>query len=140
MSQFYLHKLRRNGLKLTPRRRAIIDFFLSQKQYLTPEAVWEGLRKKFAHLGLPGIYRNLELFSQVGLLTKIQRPDRRLYYALCSSGNKHHHHIVCVKCNKVGEFSGCDLPHRETSQEFKIVNHSLQIEGVCLSCEQDISI
>ncbi len=134
MDELYLNKLCENNFKLTPKRRAIIDFFLSKKRYLTPEAVWEELKKKFAHLGLPSIYRNLELFSKCGILAKIQRPDRKLYYGLCNSKNKHHHHIICVKCGKVGEFSDCDLFKKKAIKGFKIVSHSLQIEGICSSC------
>ena len=134
MRESYLNKLRKNNLKLTPKRKAIIDFFLCKERYLTPQDLWEGLKKKFKHLGLPSIYRNLETFSQCGILTKIQRPDRRLYYGLCNSKNKHHHHIICIKCGKVEEFSDCDLFRKKTIKGFKVVSHSLQIEGICVNC------
>ena len=134
MSGLYLDKLHENSLKLTPKRKAIVAFFLKGNRYLTPKAVWKGLKKEFKHLGLPSIYRNLELFSKCGILTKIQRPDRKLYYGLCNSKNKHHHHIICVKCGKVGEFSDCDLFKKKTINGFKIISHSLQIEGICPSC------
>ncbi len=137
MNELYLNKLRQTNLKLTPKRRAIIDFFLNEKQYLSPETVWKGLKKIFTHLGLPSIYRNLDLFSRCGILAKIQRPDRKLYYGLCElKGNAHHHHIICVKCGRVGEFSGCNLFRRKNINGFKILNHSLQLEGVCLGCKQ----
>ncbi|MCD4779503.1 MAG: transcriptional repressor [Candidatus Omnitrophica bacterium] len=135
MNELYLNKLRENNFKLTPKRKAIIDFFLKKDRYLTPETVWRGLKKKFIQLGLPSIYRNLELFSKCGILAKIQRPDRKLYYGLChSKKNNHHHHIICIKCGKVGEFSDCDLLKKKTINGFKITNHSLQIEGICLKC------
>ena len=125
---------RENNFKLTPKRRAIIDFFLCEERYLTPQDVWKGLKKKFKHLGLPSIYRNLETFSKCGILTKIQRPDRRLYYGLCNSKNKHHHHIICIRCGKVREFSDCGLFKKKTIKGFKVISHSLQIEGICSNC------
>ncbi len=134
MKESYLNKLRKNKLKLTPKRRAIIDFFLYKDRYLTPQDLWRGLRKEFVHLGLPSIYRNLEAFSKCGILTKIQRPDRRLYYGLCKSENKHHHHIICIRCGKVREFSDCDLFKKKTIKGFKVISHSLQIEGICSNC------
>ena len=136
MRELYLDKLRNNDLKLTPKRKAIIDFFLSKKRYLTPEDIWKGLKKELKQLGLPSVYRNLELFSKCGILTKIQRPDRKLYYGLCgSTKNGHHHHIICIKCGKVGEFSDCSLLEKKTVNGFKIVSHSLQIEGICPTCK-----
>ena len=134
MRELYLNKLRENNFKLTPRRRAIIDFFLTEGQYLAPKAVWKGLQEKFLHLGLPSIYRNLELFSKCNILTKIQKPDRKLYYGLCNSEYKHHHHIICIKCGKVEEFFDCSLFKKKTIKGFKVASHSLQIEGICSNC------
>ncbi len=134
MKELYLNKLRENNFKLTPKRKAIIDFFLYKDRYLTPGDVWKGLKKKFKHLGLPTIYRNLETFSKCGILTKIQRPDRRLYYGLCNSRNKHHHHIICIRCGKVEEFSDCNLFRKKIIKGFKVISHSLQIEGICPNC------
>ena len=138
MKGLYISKLQENGLKVTPKRKAIIDVFLTKNRYLTPEEIWRGLKKEFKHLGLPGIYRNLELFSKYGILAKIQRPDRRLYYGLCKSKKKHHHHIICIKCGKVGEFSDCDLVNIKIINGFKILSHSLQFEGICPVCRQKI--
>mgnify|MGYP000170856418 CR=1 FL=1 len=135
MRELYLSKLRENNFKLTPKRRAIIDFFLSKDRYLTPEIVWKGLKRKFMQLGLPSVYRNLELFSKCRILTKIQRPDRKLYYGLCNSQNKHHHHIICIRCGKIREFSDCGLFKKKTIKGFKVVSHFLQIEGICSNCK-----
>jgi len=137
MNKLYIDKLRKNNLKITPRRKAIINFFLKKNCYLTPHTVWKGLKKDFKYLGLPGIYRNLESFSKYGILATIQRPDRKIYYGLCNSKKKHHHHIICVKCGRVVEFSGCDLFKKKTINGFKILSHSLQIEGVCPACSRE---
>ncbi len=136
MKELYLTMLRKKKLKLTPRRKAIIDFFLSKERFLTPETVRNGLKKKFKHVGLPSIYRNLESFVKCGILTKIQRPDRKLYYGLCKAKNsQHHHHIICIKCGKVGEFSNRNLFKQKTINGFKILSHSLQLEGLCPNCQ-----
>ncbi|MDY6967071.1 MAG: Fur family transcriptional regulator [Spirochaetota bacterium] len=134
MNNIYLNKLRESNLKLTPKRIAIIDFFLSKDQYLTPMSVWKGLKGEFKSLGLPSIYRNLELFEKCGILAKIQKPDRKLYYGLCNSKNKHHHHIICIECGKVEVFYDCNLSMKKNINGFIIISHSLQIEGVCPQC------
>jgi len=135
MKKLCFKKLRDNNFKLTPRRKAIVDFFIDKGRYLTPEEIWRGLKKNFKHLGLPSIYRNLELFSKCGILTKIQRPDRKLYYGLCEAKEgDHHHHIICIKCGKVGEFSDCTLFKKRVINGFAVVGHFLQIEGICSAC------
>lgn len=135
MNELYLNKLQKNKFKLTPKRIAIIDLFLNKNRYLTPEAAWKILKKKFDYLGLPTIYRNLETFSKCGILVKIQRPNRKLYYGLCESqGHKYHHHIICIKCGRIGEFFKCDLSKKKVINGFKVLNHSLQFEGICSEC------
>lgn len=137
MKKFYLNKLRENDYKITPKRRAIVSLFLKADKYLSPETVRNKLKKQFKHLGLPSIYRNLGLMAECGILTRIQRPDQRLNYGLCREmENKHHHHIICVKCGKVREFSECRLFKRKVIDGFEIAGHFLQLEGVCPECRK----
>lgn len=132
----YFDKLKSEKLKLTPKRKAILDCFEAQGKYLTPEQVWEKLKKQFKQLGLPSIYRNLETFEDCGILVKIQREDRRLYYALCHDHHEghHHHHIVCIKCGKVDEVDGCAIVNSLKASGYKILKHFLQLEGLCPKC------
>lgn len=132
----YLDKLKTKHLKLTPKRRAILDYFSGQGRCLSPEKVWEELKQQFKRLGLPSIYRNLETFVDCGILVKIQREDRRLYYALCydHTGGHHHHHIVCVKCGKVDEVDGCALVSMVKTSGYKVLKHFVQLEGLCPKC------
>ncbi len=130
------NKLKSKRFKLTPKRAAILDYFAQEGKCLTPESVWENLKKSFRHLGLPSIYRNLEVFESCGILVRIQREDRRLYYALCQSKDEihhHHHHILCVKCGKVDDVQGCALAGVKTPG-YRILKHFLQLEGLCPNC------
>lgn len=132
----YIAKLKAKCFKLTPKRQAIMDCFVQEGRYLTPEHVWEKLRNGFKHLGLPSIYRNLETFEACGILVKIQKEDRRLYYALCHNGNDHHHHhhIVCMKCGKVDDVDGCALSGINKVNGYKVLKHIVQLEGLCPKC------
>jgi len=139
MTSTYINKLKANKLKLTPKRQAILDCFVHEGRYLTPENVWEHLKKQFKRLGLPSIYRNLESFEDCGILVKIQKEDRRLYYALCQGGNHghdhHHHHIVCIKCGRVSDVEGCVLRGIVKAGGYKVLKHFIQFEGICPKCQ-----
>ena len=137
MSETHINRLKENRIKLTPKRRAIISFFENQDRCMAPETVWESLRKQFAHFGLPSVYRNLDLFEKCGILTKVQKSDRRLYYALCKSDRQKQHYLLCVECGKVDDLPVCFLDHEETLKGFKILNHSVQVEGVCPDCKEE---
>jgi len=133
----YLQKLKENSLKITAKRRALIGLLVRKNKFLSPEQIYNVLKKKFNRISLPSIYRNLNEMENIGLLVKVQKPDRRLYYALCRADeDKHHHHIVCVKCGMIGEFYGCDILKKKEINGFKVQNHSLQLEGVCPGCQK----
>lgn len=132
----FIDTLKSKKLKLTPKRQAILDCFVAEGKYLTPEHVHETLKKHFKRLGLPSIYRNLETFEACGILVKIKREDRRLYYAMCHEHEHahHHHHIVCVKCGKVDEVEGCVLANMVKISGYKVLTHFVQLEGLCPTC------
>jgi Fe2+ or Zn2+ uptake regulation protein len=131
----YLGKLRKKGFKITAKRRMMIELFLRKKKYFTPEEMRKELTGHFSSVSLPSIYRNFESMEKIGLLTRIIRPDRRLYYGLCRvKDDRHHHHIICVKCGRIGELERCDLFGDRIINGFRITGHYLQLEGVCPKC------
>jgi len=136
-----LEILRKANLKVTPKRRAVIRFFLQNRRYFTPEEVWVALKRDFEHLGLPTIYRNLRGLEDVGILIRIARSDQRLYYAICHLGKeREHHHFVCQKCGRVSEVEFCNFKNIagdiEKKLNCKITSHFMQVEGMCSECKR----
>ncbi|MBD3380236.1 MAG: transcriptional repressor [Candidatus Omnitrophica bacterium] len=131
----YLDKLKKNNLKITSKRVAILELLERSGEALSPEDIRNELAAKFEKVSYPSVYKNLEDMSRIGVLAKIARPDRRLYYALCRAReDKHHHHIICSKCGKVGEVEECDLFRRKVINGYRITSHFLQLEGICSDC------
>lgn len=133
----YLEKLKNSGLKLTPRRQAIIELFLNCKNHMTPEEVLHKLKIKIKRCGVPGIYRNLESLVECGILVRIHKFDRKRHYGLCSAlHNEHHHHITCVKCGRVDKIKDCALKDIKKINGYKVVSHFFQINGICPECSK----
>lgn len=131
----YLEKLKDNGYKLTPRRKAIIDIFMRCGSHLTPEEVWIKLQKEFNQCGFPSVYRNLENLAECGVLARIQQFDRKKHYALCTACHgEHHHHITCVKCGKVEEIAECALIDKKRIKGYQVISHYMQVNGICGNC------
>lgn len=133
--EYYIEKIRSSGLKVTPRRKAIIELFMSRDTHLTPEEVWGTLSKQFKQCGLPSVYRNLESLVECGVLTRILQFDRQKHYGLCTCRDgKHHHHIVCVKCGRIDEIDECALEHTTRLKGYQVISHYVQINGICSQC------
>ena len=51
---------------------------------------------------------------------------------------EHHDHIICTECGKIIEFADEEIEQRQLEickeKGVKILQHSLQIWGICASC------
>lgn len=134
-----LGKLRSSGLKVTPRRKAIVELFLREGSVLSPSDVFDALRSGMGKCGLPGIYRNLETLASCGILFRVVSFGRERRYALCRpepESSLHHHHIVCVSCGKVGRVPECRYRDGMRIGGFRLVSHIVQLNGLCASCAE----
>jgi len=135
MEKEYLEILRKEGYKITPRRIALLEYLEAKGGSVSPEEIWRHMQQQFKHYGLPGIYRNLELFEKMKILIKVYRHDHKTYYAFCRDYHNHHHHIVCIGCGKVTDIPFCNFPAITSYKGFKILGHSMQVEGLCPECQ-----
>lgn len=135
----YLRKLKENKLKITPRRKAVIELFARCRTLLTPYDVHNSLKRKITPLGLPTVYRILDELCEIGVITRMQTEDGRLCYAFCVSHKEHVHYFLCRKCNKAQEIAYCNFEgisrHIEKQLNAKVEAHQLQIEGLCSKCK-----
>ena len=136
-------RLSANHYKMTPQRKEILQIFLENNAdpHLSAEEVYEVLKEKDFDFGLATIYRNVELLSTLGILSKINFDDGRTRYELASADPKvhQHHHLICLKCKKIIEFEEDLLDNLEatitTKSGFEIVNHEVKFFGYCADCK-----
>ncbi len=137
--ELYLQILKNNRLKITPKRKAVIDIFMISGSCMGPYDVYRELRKKLSILGLPTVYRILGELTKAGILIQSLSEDRQLRYTLCTLPNEHHHHFTCRKCKKVEEVDYCNFrgvsQFIENKLNAKVEAHQLQIEGLCSRCK-----
>jgi len=137
--ELYLQALKDNRLKITPRRKAVINLFASCGMRLGPYDVYGRLKKKVPTLGLPTVYRILNELTKSGILIQSLSEDRQLRYSLCALPGEHHHHFTCRKCRKVEEVEFCNFKGLskfiEKNLKAKVEAHQLQIEGLCSKCK-----
>lgn len=134
----YLKILKEHHLKLTPRRKAVIQLFLKAGRRLGPLDVHGKLAKKVSSLGLPTVYRILDEMCGSGVLNRVASGDRQLYYTLNKAPHDHRHHFVCRRCNRVEEVQGCAFDKTalviEKKLGCKVESHLFQLEGLCAKC------
>lgn len=136
-------KLSENHYKMTPQRKEILQIFIENENdhHLSAEEVYDVLKSKDFDFGLATVYRNVELLSSLGILSKVNFDDGRTRYELNSSDPQthQHHHLICLKCKKIIEFEEDLLENLERvineKSGFDIVNHEVKFYGYCSDCK-----
>lgn len=128
------------NLKITPKRLAILDILSKEPIFMSPEEIWKKMRSRFKKIGLPTVYRNLEELAEGNIITKINHPNRHLYYYLCANESPHHH-FICLSCHKVEDINFCLLNKLEVEVTKTIrgiiLSHILQVNGLCKECSKE---
>ncbi len=137
MSDEFSSILRKINLKVTPKRLAILEILTNESAYLSPEEVWKKMKRHFKKIGLPTVYRNLEELSAGDVISKVNHPNRQLYYFFCRN-RSHHHHFVCLSCRNVEDIDFCKIDELEKKVKKdlcgKVISHILQVNGLCKKC------
>jgi Fur family ferric uptake transcriptional regulator len=134
--------LKQQGYKLTPQRRAVMGVIARSRSHLTPAAVYDKVCQQYPGIGLVTVYRTLELLARLGFICEVHAGDNGRSYLLRRSPG-HHHHLICSDCNRVVDFTDCDLgwlEERLTRQTgFQIDSHLVEFVGRCRECLEGAS-
>ena len=127
--------LKQNSYRFTKQRQKIFSALTSYPQ--TVEEIVTAIKKKRIVVDRVTVYRTLNCFVNLGLVSKIQFKDKTAKYELLLAV-KHHHHLVCDKCGSVEDIPLDDSillkrVHKQT--DFRVKSHSLEFFGFCANCQ-----
>lgn len=93
--------LRDHGLRVTPQRMAILDFVRDSRSHPTADEVYNAVREAHPAISLNTIYKSLEAFEKVGLVTRFVIGDRSNHrYDFNTTTHVHH---LCIQCGRVAD-------------------------------------
>jgi Fur family transcriptional regulator, ferric uptake regulator len=132
-------RLRRLGHRYTPGRRALVEALAGADRPLTTAELIAG------PVGLPQstTYRNLAVLEQAGVVYRVRGSDEFARFELSEELGGHHHHLVCVSCGGIEDFTPSSRFERSladlaatatTSSGFQVQNHRLDLLGMCAAC------
>lgn len=121
-----------SGFRLTEPRRLVAHSIENQVEAFTAEDLCETV----PGVGRATVYRTIKLLVEAGALCKLAMPDGAPKYNLARVG--HHHHTVCVRCGKVGDFRDSTVERmlRSLAKEVdgQIVGHRMEVYVDCADC------
>jgi Fur family ferric uptake transcriptional regulator len=105
--------LRKNNIKITPHRKAVLQILNNCRgHHIGIENIHQLIcfsKDKYKKIGIATVYRAVELFAKIGIVSKLQIENSSARYELLLPKESNHHHLICIKCGVVKE-----LEHRHT--------------------------
>jgi len=136
--QVFIDYLQANKLKLTPHRELILETFLDNEGHRSVEDIYHTVKAIDPRIGYTTVYRMMKLMIRCGLAREIELADGITRYEHLFN-HEHHDHLICMECGNSIEFYNPEIEALQDSASaqlgFKVLDHKLQIYGVCQECQ-----
>jgi len=128
--------LENRGHRLTRPRRRVAELLADRSGAFSAADLLGDADRRHVPIGRATVFRALELFTDLGLLERIDLPSGDHAYVVCDAA--HHHHVVCRNCARSVEVadSGLQSVVSEIGRRsgFQIDTHRLELFGLCPDC------
>jgi Fur family transcriptional regulator, peroxide stress response regulator len=128
---------RERGWPVTAQRRTILDNILDREDHPTADQVYDQVRKLLPTISRTTVYRILDGFVELGIITKICHPGSAARF---DPKIHQHHHLVCLCCNNI-----IDLEEKRLNKVlwpdvrrygFEIRDYHIHFRGICAACRR----
>lgn len=128
--------LKSKGLKSTPQRLAVLEYFANNKQHPSADMVVESIKKKHPQVAIGTVYNILECFEEKGIIKKINtKEDKMRYDAFIDK----HHHIFDLETNQIIDYYDENLDQiLEDYFKYKNLEH-IKIENIRLEIQAKVN-
>lgn len=138
------------GMRITEPREVVMAILSETKDHLTAADIYVEAHGRNPGIGLTTVYRTLEVLLQMGIVQKFDFGEGKARYELIRSGERgrHHHHLICVRCKSVIDYSEFLDEERELIEKtrkklekkynFTISDHVIGFYGLCSKCRNKV--
>lgn len=132
--------LKDKGYRITAQRQVILEVIIASDKLLTAAEILGLVRKRYSDVGLDTVYRNLNMLTDLGIISPIEGVGKDgVRYEITS--DCHHHHIVCVKCGHAACIDFCPVNPNFLAMikgnGFELLRHNVEFFGVCRECKAE---
>ncbi len=122
--------------RMTKQRRLILEEVRKVKTHPTAHEVYEMVRKRLPRISMGTVYRNLDVLSASGEITKLKTSGSEYRF---DANTNNHYHVRCVHCGRVDDIERVSIHVPEAqvqaSVDYDIIGHRLEFIGICRECK-----
>lgn len=124
--------------RVTAQRTLLLELLRQSPEHVGAEELYRKAQEQNAKMSLSTVYRNLQLFKELGLVQEHHFIGEHHHYEVKSEAE--HQHLLCVGCGKVVEFV-CPVSRKlkeETAKEygFDVFDVEVRMMGLCPDCKR----
>jgi Fur family ferric uptake transcriptional regulator len=127
--------LAEKGLRRTAQRDAIIEAALGTEMHFTAEDLLAMAKAIEKSVSRATIYRTLPLLVECGVLREMDFGKDQMHYDPNFNRHPHHHHVICVDCDRIIEFEDLNIETLENCITkrlgFSPASKIVRIEATC---------
>lgn len=126
-------------LRMTHQRQVIFEEVRKDPSHPTADEIYERVRKRLPRISLGTVYRNLDILSSCGLISRIQPGLPQMRF---DGNTQEHYHMTCVECGRIedasigskdGLLEGLESALGHLTK-YGIFGHRLEFFGLCPDC------
>jgi len=131
-------KLNDAGKRFTRQRAMVMDIIRQGQGHLDADEIFRRAREREPRLSLSTVYRTLQMMKELNLVDELHFGENHHHYEVKPA--EEHHHLVCLGCGRVIEFSYPLSRHlKEKVPEMKgfdINETEIRVDGYCERCRR----
>jgi Fe2+ or Zn2+ uptake regulation protein len=118
----------------------LVETFFERDAPLSAQALLEALGRRGQHPNKTTVYREIAKLLSLGFSEPVSLGTRTAYYER-TLASRHHHHLVCLNCERVEDvrFPEAGIRREEkkllASRGFLVARHALEFFGTCNRCQ-----
>lgn len=125
-------------LRMTQQREIILKELEKFPGHPTADELYDKIKKKLSRISLATVYRNLEILSEAGRISKIEISGRQKRF---DSDLGHHDHVYCMHCHRVDNIdikkrSGAAIEPSDLGG-YAIDGYRIEFKGICPNCLEE---
>jgi Fe2+ or Zn2+ uptake regulation protein len=122
-------------LRMTQQREIILEELRKYPGHPTADELYDKVKKKLSRISLATVYRNLEILTEAGQVSKIEISGRQKRF---DSELYHHDHVYCLNCHRVDNIA-LEKKSRDALKPTNLCGYTIEgfrveFKGTCPDC------